>query len=296
MTISKSATAKSWFIALIPLQFVFLWSTGFIGAKFTVAYSDPFWLLFLRGFFSCITFSIIALILKSKWPSWSTVKKQMMAGFMLQAMFLGGAFKAISLSMPATFVSLVTGLQPILTALIISRKGTNLSRLQWGGIIVGFAGVFLVLSPFSADTTNVSLDAFLLSITALLGITLGTLYQKSFTSDGSLITQILFQYLSLTLVMGALSLVYEDQSVQWSLSFVLGLGWLVVGLSLSATMLLMYMIKHGEATKVSSYFYLVPSFIAVESWLLFQESITLQAFLGMILTMIGLVMFSLKKQ
>ncbi|WP_206355556.1 EamA family transporter [Vibrio maerlii] len=123
MTLLTNKKLHQWILALIPIQFVFLWSTGFIGAKFTVAYSDPFWLLFLRGFFSCITFIIIASILKSPWPSWTTIKKQMIAGIMLQAMFLGGAFKAISLNMPATFVSLVTGLQPILTALIISRKG-----------------------------------------------------------------------------------------------------------------------------------------------------------------------------
>ena len=55
--------------------------------------------------------------------------------------------------------------------------------------------------------------------------------------------------------MGAISLMFESAPTQWSLSFALGLGWLVIGVSVLAIMLLIFMIRSGEATKVATYFY-----------------------------------------
>lgn len=63
-------------LALVPWIFVFLWSTGFIGAKYTVAYSEPFYLLFLRGMLSCVAFATLAFLAKAKWPTITTAIKQ----------------------------------------------------------------------------------------------------------------------------------------------------------------------------------------------------------------------------
>ncbi|MCG9777670.1 DMT family transporter [Photobacterium damselae] len=292
-TSSKLSTLA---ISAIPWLFVFLWSTGFIGAKFTLAYADPFYLLFLRGFLSCLAFLVLAACLKAKWPNLDSIKHQLITGLMIQAMFLGGCFQAIHLGMPASFVSLITGLQPILTALILIRAGKRLTALQWAGVLVGFVGVFFVLSPSPIASSSLSIGAMSFSILALLGVTFGSLYQKQNVSNGSLVTQVFFQYVALTISMGILSLIFEEQTVQWSLSFVLGLGWLVIGLSITAVLLLMLMIKSGESTKVASYFYLVPTFTAIESWLLFSEKITTTEVGGMGLTMLGLLLFSSKRQ
>lgn len=289
---SSAYKPPAWLIAIVPWIFVFLWSTGFIGAKYTLAYADPLFLLFMRGLLSCLAFLVLALLLKASWPSISAIKHQLVAGFMIQAMFLGGCFQAIHLGMPASFVSLVTGLQPILTAVLLILVGKRLALIQWLGIVIGFSGVFLVLSPGAGYTGAFPISAFGFSIISLLGVTLGTLYQKRFASDGSLITQVFFQYVALTLTMGLMSFIFEDQSVQWSVNFVLGLGWLVIGLSVTAILLLMLMISSGESTKVASYFYLVPTFTAIESWMLFGEQISTLEIVGMGLTVVGLVLFS----
>ncbi|MDV6254025.1 EamA family transporter [Vibrio sp. EA2] len=75
------------------------------------------------------------------------------------------------------------------------------------------------------------------------------------------------------------------------MSFILGLGWLVFVVSVSAILLLMFMIENGESTKVATYFYLVPVFTAIESWLLFDESISVTVLTGMGLSLSGLLLF-----
>jgi drug/metabolite transporter (DMT)-like permease len=87
--------------------------------------------------------------------------------------------------------------------------------------------------------------------------------------------------------MATLTWVFEAQEVVWDIHLVLALGWLVFGLSVSAILLLMYMIREGETAKVASYFYLVPPIASIEAWLLFGESLSLVAITAIIMTVIG---------
>ncbi|WP_303745534.1 DMT family transporter, partial [Enterobacter hormaechei] len=123
----------------------------------------------------------------------------------------------------------------------------------------------------------------------LFGVTIGALYQRRAQGDGHIFANTFLQYVTLTISMGAISLMFESAPTQWSLSFALGLGWLVIGVSVLAIMLLIFMIRSGEATKVATYFYLVPILTAAEAWLLFGEAITLPMLVGMAVTIIGLI-------
>lgn len=67
---------------------------------------------------------------------------------------------------------------------------------------VGFIGVFLVLSPDREYGCFIQITAILASVVGLLGMTMGSIYQKRFKGDGHILTQVFFQYVSLTLIMG----------------------------------------------------------------------------------------------
>lgn len=123
----------------------------------------------------------------------------------------------------------------------------------------------------------------------MLGVTIGALYQRCAQGEGHIFANTFLQYVTLTVSMGLIGLMFESTSTQWSLSFALGLGWLVIGVSVLAVMLLIFMIRSGEATKVATYFYLVPVLTAAEAWLLFGEAITLPMLTGMAVTIVGLV-------
>ncbi len=70
----------------------------------------------------------------------------------------------------------------------------------------------------------------------------------------------------------------------------MALIWLIFGLSLSAVLLLMYMIREGEATKVISYFYLVAPVVSVETWYLFDERLTFLSIVAILITVVGVYM------
>ena len=69
----------------------------------------------------------------------------------------------------------------------------------------------------------------------------------------------------------------------------------MLALSIGAIFLLMTMIKQGAAASVGSYFYLVAPLVAIQAWFLFDETIGLSAFAGVILISFGVAITSSKK-
>jgi drug/metabolite transporter (DMT)-like permease len=222
---------------------------------------------------------------------WSQFK----VGLLLQVAFLGGCFFAISHGMPAGLVALVTGTQPLLTAIYATAvKGQKLPKLTWVGIALAFAGVFLVLSPASHELTFGPM-ALVGALIGLLGVTTGTIAQNSAKADGHILTSTLFQYVALTLSAGLIALCTESVEVVWSAEFAFGLLWLVVGVSTAAILLLMFMLQRGQATTVATYFYLVPVATAFMAWLLFDEPLTGIILTGMGITISGMLMVLKRK-
>ena len=134
---------------------------------------------------------------------------------------------------------------------------------------------------------DIDIYALTAAMLALVGISVGTLYQKRFGAGVDLISASFFQYLATALWMALLSFLFEEQQVEWHPQLIGSLIWLVFGLSVTAILLLMYMIREGEASKVASYFYLVPPLTALEAWLLFDEVLSIGAIAGVLVTVAG---------
>jgi drug/metabolite transporter (DMT)-like permease len=93
---------------------------------------------------------------------------------------LGGVFTAISQGIPAGISALIVGLQPIVTSTLANRfMGEKVTRLQWIGLALGLVGVLLVLHDRSIVLAG-SVLGWIASFLSLIGLTLGTLYQKRY--------------------------------------------------------------------------------------------------------------------
>lgn len=268
-----------------------LWSTGFIGAKLGLPDAEPLTFLLLRFAIVCALLLVLALALGRPWPSGRVhVAHIAVAGVLLHGGYLGGVFGAIHRGMPAGLVALIVGMQPLLTALLGGRLlGERIGALQWTGLLLGFAGVTLVLSGKLA-MAGLSAAGLLLAALALVSITAGTLYQKRYCGQMDLWTGSLVQFAASGLVFLPLALTTETMHIHWSGSFIFALGWLVLVLSLGAISLLHQLIRRGAATRVSALFYLTPPTTAVLAWMMFGERLDAPAMAGMALAAFGVAL------
>lgn len=283
-------------VRIIPLLFVFLWSTGFIGAKYALPFIEPFYLLFIRMVLTILVFLALCLIFQAKWPPIHLAGHQMVSGALIHGAYLGGVFAAIKLGMPAGVAAIIVGIQPILTGLISWQvMNETLRPIQWLGLALGLIGVVAVVSSTQLQGgIQLTLPAVLSAVIALVAISAGTLYQKRFGAGVDLLTGSFWQYVSTAVLMAVLAWSFETREVVWDTQLIFALAWLVFGLSISAVLLLMYMIREGEASKVAAYFYLVPLVACIEAWLLFDEDLPPVAIAAILLTVFG-VYLVLKK-
>ena len=101
------------------------------------------------------------------------------------------------------------------------------------------------------------------------------------------------QYVAGSLATAGFALLFsETWAIDWTPGFALALGWQVLGLSLGAVMLLMYIIKNGEAGRISSMFYLVPPLVVIEAHYLFGETLGMISIVGMLVCVIGVYIVS----
>lgn len=286
MTSAAPARNAGWLRAM-PGVFVLIWSTGFIVARYGMPYAPPLKFLAVRYALSLVCFGVWVALARVAWPKqraqWGHLA---VTGVLMQAGYLGGVWAAVHEGMGAGLVALLVGIQPVLTAVWLSFNGGRISKRQWGGLALGFAGLVLVVSRKLGQGAEVSALTMGLALMALLSITAGTLYQKRFVAPCDVRSASAVQMAAAVLVTLPFAAL-EPQHIEWNLQSGGAMAWSVLALSLGGSSLLYMLIQRGTATAVTSLLYLVPPCTAVMAWLLFSEPITLVTVLGIALTAVG---------
>jgi drug/metabolite transporter (DMT)-like permease len=283
--------AGSGLLSLMPGLFVVLWSTGFIGAKYGLPYAEPLTFLALRFSLVAAIMLVASLALGAAWPvGWRNIGHIALVGIFIQATYLGGVFYGIAHGVSAGIAGLIAGLQPLITAALVGiALGEMVTSRQWLGIALGLVGLVLVLwGRIVLDLHHFA--ALAAVIAAPFGMTLGTLYQKRFCTAVDLRSATVIQNATAGLVMLALALASETMHIEWRVEFVLALFWLCLVLSVGATMLLLFLLRRGAASRIGSLFYLVPPVTAFMAYLLFGETLGTTALVGMAVTALAVAL------
>jgi len=236
--------------------------------------------------------SILAFWLWIRWArvAWPQSRAQWwhlgVTGVFMHAGYLSGVWVAVKAGMGSGLSALIVGFQPVLTAIWLSSQGGQVTRRQWGGLLLGFVGLVLVVSRKLQDTMEVTPWTLSLAVLALFSITIGTLYQKRHVQPCDVRTANTVQLMAAALV--TLPLVaLESEAVQWHPSLLGAMAWSVLGMTLGGSSLFYMLIQRGAAASVSSLMYLVPPCTALLAWFLFDEPVTVTTLVGIVLTALG---------
>jgi drug/metabolite transporter (DMT)-like permease len=282
-------------IRAAPMIFVFLWSTGFISAKFGLPYAEPLTFLSWRMALVVAILAVIVLVARPRWPTRPEMLHSMVIGMLVHALYLGGVFVGISQGVPAGISALIPGLQPILTSTIANRwLGERVAPLQWFGLALGLVGVLIVLHDRTL-AGEATLLGWIAAFLSLIGITLGSLYQKSHSGGIDWRTGNLFQYAAAFVPLFVGALLFETMQVRWTGEFIAALSWAVVMMSIVTITLMYWLIRRMPATKVASLFYLVPAVTALMAWLMFGERLDALSLGGMVLCAVAVFIVSAKR-
>lgn len=287
---------------IAPALFVLLWSTGWIVAKYAAPHADPLTFLAIRYALAALVFLVIIWLMKAAWPKTGAEWGHgLLSGVFLHGIYLGGVWYAIAEGVPASISGLIAALQPLLTALVAPYAiGERLTGGQKLGIVLGFCGLAIAILPGILELDRAVVGAALLpllvNVAGMFSVTWGTIYQKRHLQEGDLRVIAMLQYVGAMVVTFAAAVALEDMRVDLNAEFVFAMAWSVLGLSLVSIGLLLYLIRRGQVSRAASLIYLIPPTVAVQSWFLFDEPLTLPLVVGTLVVVIGVWLTNRKPQ
>ena len=254
-------------------------------------YAEPATFLAIRFLAVATILAVVAWVTKAPWPDNHKDKAHIAAvGLLVHGIYLGGIFGGISLGVTAGDSALIVGMQPVLTAVLVGPiLGEIVRARQWSGFVIGTVGVTLVSWRYIDDLDS-TLTGVALCVVAVMGMSLGTIYQKRYCAQMNLLTGSCIQFLAAALFMALIAGALEEGQIDWTGEFIFALGWLVVVLSLGAMTLLWLLVRAQAATQVASLFFLVPPVTALIAWPLFGETLTIKSVIGMALVVLGILL------
>lgn len=278
---------------IAPLAFVLLWSTGFIVARGVTAHASPELFILVRMTLTAFVLGVAALALRQKLPRGRRLMLHLLAGALLNGIYLCASWWAVAEGMPAGIMALLGALQPLVVAIgAFLLLHERLQRRSWAGLGIGFGGVVLVLLPLLNQGPGITVPDVVVAIalTSNFAMAAGTIIQDgSIAQENLCITGAVQNAGGALVALTATGLLgetrWDNATTLW-----LGLVWSVVGLSISAVSLLVWMTRNQGATKVSLLLLLIPPLAAVEAYLLFGENLTVVQLIGFVLALGGVLL------
>jgi drug/metabolite transporter (DMT)-like permease len=233
----------------------------------------------------------IVMLWKPRWPDtrqgWIHLA---VAGLLMHAVQLGGSHYAQYLGMSAGVVALIIACQPLVTAFFASSfLNEKLKAGQWAGVFIGLAGIALVVWH-KIDIREVTPGSLLAGVLALGGVTAATLYQRQFSPRADLVAAATVQFAVTVAVVGPLAVAVEGFAFTPAAALWASIAVLVIFASILGVSVLYYLLRHGEATRVTSMMYLPPVFAVVTEAVWFGVVPSALALLGIAVTCAGVAM------
>ncbi|MBD3402848.1 EamA family transporter, partial [candidate division GN15 bacterium] len=165
---------------LLSVGFVLLWNSGFIGGEYGLDFTGPFTLLFWRYLaLTSVIFIYLLVTRRLRWTGWPSAAPNMLVGVLAHGVWLGCVLLALDRAVPAGVVALVVALQPMATGAFSGLvTGERTPPLRWLGLIIGFAGVTIVVLSRMDFGSYRSVFGYLVPLGSVVAITAASLIQR----------------------------------------------------------------------------------------------------------------------
>ena len=270
---------------------VVTWSSGFVGAELASrANAAPVTLLGWRFMLLAAALVLVGFVRRTPWPSWSAWKRQALLGALCQAGYLVLIFEGVSRGVSGGTAALIAALQPLLVATVAGPiLGERSSAVMWCGMVLGLAGVVVVVSG-DLGHGEAAWWVYLLPTIGMLSLAAGTVLARRLRPPESLFETIMMQAVVTAVLMMVPAVLIGQAAPPADRNFWAAVLWLIVLASLGGYVLYVFVNDTQGATIVSTLLYLTPPTTLLWVWLMFGVPVTLLGLLGLLISGVGVVL------
>jgi drug/metabolite transporter (DMT)-like permease len=274
-------------IGAMPFLFILTWASGFPVTRLGLEYAEPFTILWIRSSVVVVCAGAYALAVRLRFPPLRELLHIAVVGITLQCLYLGSMFMALDGGVSQGVAALIAGMQPILTAAAVGvTLGEKVTVRQWAGFLLGFVGLAVVVSERMGVGIGTAQGFFFAALTPIF-ITAASLYQKKFCAQSDLRVVMIVQQAAAGFCNFWIAMATETGGIEWGGGIVFTLVYLAIVLTVAANSLYYLMLRHGEAARVSSLFYLTPPTAVLLGWITYNETMGAVALAGFAIAVAG---------
>ncbi|WP_421684517.1 DMT family transporter [Stutzerimonas urumqiensis] len=278
-------------LPLLETAMVVAWSSGFVGARFSIEHAPAMLVVFWR----CLVLTLLLLpfvLGQLRLASPRALLKNAAIGLLAMAGYLAGVTQGIALGVPAGLAALLADLLPIGTAMLAWLVlGQRFDRRVWAGLITGLAGVVLVTHDALA-WGGAPWWAYGMPLLGMLSLAVATLWQKRLVPADTLglLLNLWLQCAVSVGVFAGLAAITGGLRPVPSSGFVLSVVWTAAISTLGGYGLYWLCLRRSTATRVASVLYLSPAVTLVWAWVMFDEPLTWLMLVGTAISGVGIWM------
>jgi drug/metabolite transporter (DMT)-like permease len=243
------------------ILYVFLWASAFVPSRILARAAPPLTILWIRFFLAggllFIGVRLAGLRVPADGGSWIRL---FLLGTGSNALYLGLNYEALR-HLSAGMASIVASTNPLLLALLAPwLLHEPLTLRKTAGLLLGFGGVILAMHTRAMSQEARPVDVLTSATGVLCFVFSNILYKRWRTRPHPLVLNAAQLFLAGVVLFPAALLIEGAPRVDWTVPVVVSLAFLVVVLSIGASMLWFWILQHGEASRISAYFFLTPVF------------------------------------
>ncbi len=280
-----------------------IWGSTYLAIRYAIETAPPFLMAGVRFGLAGLLLSAWSRLRGMAWPTRMQWRTAAIVGNLLLLGGNGGVVWAEQ-RVPSSIAALVVSVVPLSAVLLewIRPGGTRPTRLTIFGIILGFAGVSILINPSAKDAQRIDFLGMLSLLGATLSWAAGTIYTRhSRGADTPLMAasaNMLMGGLGL-LVAGILSGELKDASLQlanvsarsiWAVIYLIFFGS-IVGFTAYT-----YILRHTSTALATTYAYVNPIVAIILGWAIAHEPLTGRVVLATAVIISGLIMITVGPQ
>lgn len=258
--------------AAAALLYIFLWASAFVPSRILARGAPPISILSIRFLLAGGLLLIGAKLARLTIPCDAKTWLWLLAlGIGCNALYLGLTYEALR-HLSSGMGSIIASTNPLIMVLVapfLLHEALTARKLI--GVLLGFGGVVLTMYARAGSGSARPQDVLLTLIGVLSFIASNVLFKRMRERPHSVVLNG-GQLTCAGLAMIPAALLFEGvPHIHWTGPLIASLAFLVLILSVGASMLWFWILQHGEASRVSAYFFLTPVFGLLLGALLLNE-------------------------
>ena len=272
---------------VMGFTFALMWSSAFTSARIIVLQAPALTISSLRFLISGLIAIGIAYLLGQRIRldrrNWRAV---FIFGICQNALYLGLFFLAMQ-RIEASLASIIASVMPLMVGLASAVfLKERLSRLGIIGLVIGFAGVAIIMiARLNGGLDMLGILYCLVGVTSLAAATLSV---RAAASKGNVLMVVGLQMLVGSAALLVPALILEEQVINWNFSLAAALSYTIIVPGLMATVIWFLLVERIGATRASTYHFLNPFLGVGIAAVILGETLTLQDIIGVVVVMAGI--------